>query len=647
VNRYRLRGRKPVSLLFLSFIVGASVLAGPAQSQTSGSTDTSPGIFDIESLDGTNNNQGNANQGAANTNYPRVGPASYVDGKSKPVSGPNSRFVSNRIINDVHQNIFSDRGVSQWGNVWGQFLDHNLGLRNENGETANIPFNANDPQETFSNDLNVIPFNRSGAAPGTGVNNTRQQVNTVSSYIDADVVYGGNNDRLEWLREGSVDGNVRNNGAHLMLSNGYLPQAGARGDAASAPSMEVNGRLLDHPDDAFIAGDRRANENIALSSTHTLFAREHNRIVDQLPFFLTNEQKFQIARKVVIGEIQFITYNEFLPAMGVTLAPYQGYDPNVDASVSNEFAAVGFRGHSQIHGEILDLDVPNGTYTQAQLDAFEDLGIDVTVGPDATNVQVPIGVGFFNPQLLKDLGEGVMLKGIGHKSEYNNDEMIDNQLRSTLFQIPVEGNPDCVDGVTMPECFHAVVDLGAIDIERARDHGIPKYNDLRKAYGLAPKTSFTAITGEATESLGRNSADDPRSLEFVSLADIDGNNIPLGTDEDEAQPTSGVRRTTTAARLKAVYKGDVNAVDAFTGMIAEKSQPNSEMGELEQAIWKKQFEASRNGDRFYYQNNQGLATIRAVFGIDFRTNLGDVIARNTDVPRADLEDNVFFSPPPD
>jgi len=536
--------------------------------------------------------------------------------------------------------------VSQWGNVWGQFVDHNIGLRNENGEKADIAFNANDPLEEFSNDLNVIPFNRSGAAPGTGVNNARQQVNTISSYIDADAVYGGTEDRLEWLREGSVDGNVRNNGPKLMLPNGYLPQAGARGNAASAPSMEINGRLLSHPDDAFIAGDRRANENIALTATQTLMAREHNRIVDQLPFFLTNEQKFQIARKVVIGEVQFITYNEFLPAMGVNLAAYQGYDPNADASITNEFAAVGFRGHSQIHGEILDLDVPTGTYTQDQIDAFEEAGIDIEVDGDTTTIQVPLGVGFFNPQLLKEIGEGVMLKGIGHKSEYNNDEMIDNQLRSTLFQVPVPGNPDCVDGDTMPECFTGVLDLGALDIQRARDHGIPKYNDLRRAYGLAPKGSFTAITGESTESLGGRSINDPHILDFLSLKDIDGNPVALDADEDDARPVSGVRRTTTAARLRAVY-GSVDNVDAFTGLIAEKSQSGSEMGELEQAIWKKQFEALRNGDRFYYQNNQGLNTIRVLFGVDFRTSLADLVARNSDVPRADLEDNVFFSPPAD
>ena len=77
-----------------------------------------------------------------------------------------------------------------------------------------------------------------------------------------------------------------------------------------------------------VAGDVRANENMALTAMHTLFAREHNRIVDACRARLSEEEKFQIARRVVGAEQQYITYNEFLPALGVRLSPVPWLRPD-------------------------------------------------------------------------------------------------------------------------------------------------------------------------------------------------------------------------------------------------------------------------------------------------------------------------------
>ena len=63
----------------------------------------------------------------------------------------------------------------------------------------------------------------------------------------------------------------------------------ARGNAATAPPMDLMGALSGTPTRAVVAGDVRANENIALTSIHTLFAREHNRIVGSLPASLAPE----------------------------------------------------------------------------------------------------------------------------------------------------------------------------------------------------------------------------------------------------------------------------------------------------------------------------------------------------------------------
>jgi hypothetical protein len=387
-------------------------------------------------------------------------------------------------------------------------------------------------------------------------------------------------------------------------------------------------------DRAAVAGEFRGNENIGLLATHTLLAREHNRIVGQLPDWLTEEQKFQISRRVVSATQQYITYEEFLPAMGVRLAPYRGYDPTVNASLGNEFATVGYRAHSMLRGDFT-IDAAAGRYSQAQLDAWQAQGITVTRQGNRVRIVVPPERALFNPDLVEGLQLGPLLAGIGRQAEGANDDKIDNVVRSVqLFPCP-------------SDCAPATFDIAAIDVERGRDHGMPTYNDLRREYGLAPKASFKDITGETTESFPADpeltpgaELDDPDSLDFTRLRDRRGNEIPLGSPQARTAATSGERRTSTAARLNAIYH-DVSTVDAFVGMTAEPRVPGTEMGELQLAIWQRQFEDLRDGDRFFYRNDPVLDTIRQRFGIDYRHDLGDLIALNTDVPRSTLAPDVF------
>ncbi|GIH10407.1 hypothetical protein Rhe02_84740 [Rhizocola hellebori] len=624
-------------------VVGAIALTGPATADYGGASDAPIlGIWEVQSLNGMNNNPYSPRAGAAGDRYLRMGSARYADGRSAQTNGPNVRNVSNRIFNDTNVNVFSERDVTQWGFVWGQFLDHTLGLRQEDGTPANIPFSATDPLETFRNDLGVVPFIRSAAARGTGTSSARQHTNTETAFIDAEAVYGASDSRLDWLREGKIDGNPDNNGARLFMPSNYLPRKDSRGNPANAPAMAVDGRLLAAPNSAVVAGDMRANENIALTATQTLFAREHNRIVSKLPNSLSQQDKFQIARAVVIAEQQYITYNEFLPAMGVTLPAYQGYNEYLDPSLSHEFATVGYRAHSQIHGE-LEVETDASRYPKRVLEALEEQGIEVTVDDDEVAIAVPLNVAFFNPGLVQLIQLGPLLKGIGGEPEYKNDELIDNQLRSVMFKVPVSGNEECLDGPTLPECFNGVADLGAIDIQRGRDHGMPSYNQMRNTFGLPSKNSFTAITGEPTESFPSdplltpgNEINDPNCLDIVALFDINGKATTVENDN----AVRIVRRCSLAARLKALY-GSTSNLDAFTGMVAEKHVDGSELGELQLAIWKDQFIAARDGDRFFYLNDPLQSFIRKNYGIDSRRTLAQVIAANTDIPLSELNANVF------
>jgi peroxidase len=90
----------------------------------------------------------------------------------------------------------------------------------------------------------------------------------------------------------------------------------------------------------FKGGEYRTSENIALVGVQTLFLREHNRVASQLAKLnpkWNDETLYQEARRIVIAEIQHITFNEYVPMISGnntlnplnTLSYYTGYNPNV------------------------------------------------------------------------------------------------------------------------------------------------------------------------------------------------------------------------------------------------------------------------------------------------------------------------------
>jgi hypothetical protein len=264
--------------------------------------------------------------------------------------------------------------------------------------------------------------------------------------------------------------------------------------------------------------------------------------------------------------------------------------------------------------------------------------------PDGSDLKlvIPLDLAYGNPDLLTAVGLGPLLKGLADERQYKNDEQIDDSMRSILFQVPKPGIRDpsvCGSPVVRPSCFSVVQDLGAVDVQRGRDHGIPPYNQLRVAYGLAPEASYAAITGEPTDRFPssrllnrKDPIDDPNILDFTRLEDSAGHTIPLKTDAAQEEAVSALRRSTLASRLEAIYgHGNVDRVDAFVGMLAEPHVRGTEFGELQLAMWKRQFEALRDGDRFFYLNDRLLDKIGRQYAIDYRHTLADIIHMNTNV----------------
>ena len=94
-------------------------------------------------------------------------------------------------------------------------------------------------------------------------------------------------------------------------------------------------------------------ENPELTALTTLFMREHNfwvaTLKNQHPNW-SGDQLYDMAKAITTAEYQNIVYTEYLPALiGNVLGPYRGYDPDVNAQVTQEFSTAAFRmGHSQV-----------------------------------------------------------------------------------------------------------------------------------------------------------------------------------------------------------------------------------------------------------------------------------------------------------
>ena len=94
----------------------------------------------------------------------------------------------------------------------------------------------------------------------------REQFNALTAFVDASNVYGETDQLAMDLRANSpLEGDLATSEHNLLPTT---PQ----GNPWEGP-----------PDDfSFEAGDRRANENPGLTTLHTIFVREHNRITAQI-----------------------------------------------------------------------------------------------------------------------------------------------------------------------------------------------------------------------------------------------------------------------------------------------------------------------------------------------------------------------------
>ncbi|XP_037609751.1 eosinophil peroxidase-like isoform X5 [Sebastes umbrosus] len=457
---------------------------------------TTPNINKYRTATSVCNNLKNTRLGSSNTPFARLLPAEYNDGISQPKGFNNHtinnfflplvRQVSNNILSTTDAGVVNDREFTHMVTLFGQWNDHDLtftpfspSIRSfSNGINCDdscestepcipIPIPPGDPR---SQTEECIPSFRSAPVCGTGYSaynfggeaNKREQINALTAFLDLGQVYGSEEKLAMFLRDHQSDGGLlrvntefKDNGRELLPFN-PLPvnMCATRGRVTN----DSNAREVP----CFIAGDVRVDENIALTSIHTVFMREHNRVaraLKRLNPHWDSETLYQESRKILGAYTQVIVFRDYLPhivgdvAMRTQLGRYPGYDASVDPSISNVFATAAYRfAHLAIQPVLSRLDA---NYRE-----------------NANFPNVPLFKAFFAPwRIIFEGGIDSLLRGlVGRPAKLNTqDNMMVDAVRERLFQF----------------VMHLALDLGSLNMARGRDHGLPGYNAYRKLCGLS------------------------------------------------------------------------------------------------------------------------------------------------------------------
>ncbi|XP_073327904.1 eosinophil peroxidase [Pagrus major] len=530
------------------------------------------------SITGECNNRKYPRWGAANIPYSRWLPPEYEDSWGTPrgwdpehtyhnATLPPVRLVSQEVLFTRNDNISLDSTLSHLLVEWGQWIDHDVVQTPQSPSTAAFRTGA-DCTHTCSRDTpcfpiqiplsdprngvqSCMPFFRSAPSCVAGVlsHRHREQLNAITSFVDASMVYGSSTSLASALRNlSSPLGSMAVNSQHSdqeLAHMPFLPRLQAHLDPCG-PRNSTTSRASDrskrqeNTTSCFQAGDSRANEHLGMIALHTLFLREHNRLVKELQRLNPHwspDTLYQEARKIMGAIHQILTWEHYLPrvisegAMSRLMPPYKGYDPEEDPTIANVFATAAFRfAHVTVQPVVSRLGPGYTTNSQ--------------------HPPLPLHHSLFASwRVVQEGGIDPVLRGLllSPAKLQTPGQMMVEELRERLFQ--AQGG--------MP------LDLGALNLQRGRDHGLPGYGSWRRFCSL----SVPNTTSELAEILSN---------------------------------------FTLAHKFQLLY-GTPHNIDVWVGAISEPALPGGRVGPLLSCLLARQFRALRDGDKFWWER-EGVFT---------------------------------------
>jgi len=193
----------------------------------------------------------------------------------------------------------------------------------------------------------------------------------------------------------------------------------------------------------------------------------------------------------------------------------------------------------------------------------------------AAGGNISLKLSFFQPAILLNEGCSPIFRGLNAKAHNSPEVNLVDTLQDFLFAKAGSFGNDLI----------------ATNMRRARETGLPNYNTARQIYGLPPMTDFS-FTGYPT--LFENA---------------------YGTTD----PT--------------------NCDPWMCGILENGPTPDGELGDLFYNIVKRQFQRTRDSDRFWYSNNQFSSLEYSQLN---QTRLVDIILRNSNVQQ--LKCSIFEVP---
>jgi hypothetical protein len=418
---------------------------------------------------------------------------------TRPRQNPGTNPVS---VRELSRALLAPRGprreipfLNLWGAAWIQFMIHDwISHGSPNlSVVERIPLAADDPMRRYGVDTLDIPATvpdltrcaADGDRPPTFVNE-------VTHWWDGSQIYGSDERTQRSLRSGVM-------GKLDLTDDGLLPIDPATG-------VERTGFVR--------------NWWVGLGMLHTLFAREHNAICDRLheayPAW-DDERLFQTARLVNGALMAKIHSIDWTPAILAHRLVYDGMRANWYGLLARWFGGEQprtlepFRIDSPELGGIVG--GPSVTFARYGLsEEFTSVYRMHPLLPDVVRVEKsggePVEIPLIRTRnaavkrILREHGAGVLAASMGRQ---NACALVANNYPAAMLDISTPDTP--------------LLDLGALDVYRDRERGVPNYNQLRAELGLPRMPDFDTLTGDAataatlrelygTDSEGRDRIDD-------------------------------------------------------------------------------------------------------------------------------------------